>query len=119
MFCPRVPKKKGPVEPVDMNGELAQSVKKMISADKVVIFSKTYCPYCNMAKEAFDKIKFKYTAVELDKRDDGDQIQAILGEITGATTVPRVFLEGECIGGGTDVKALQESGELSKRLGLA
>lgn len=41
----------GPVEPVDMNGELAQQVKQMISNDKVVIFSKTYCPYCNMAKE--------------------------------------------------------------------
>lgn len=41
----------GPIEPVDMNGELAQQVKQMISNDKVVIFSKTYCPYCNMAKE--------------------------------------------------------------------
>lgn len=41
----------GPSEPVDMNGELAQLVKKMISDDKVVIFSKTYCPYCTMAKE--------------------------------------------------------------------
>lgn len=44
----------GPVEPVDMNGELAQLVKKMISDDKVVIFSKTYCPYCTMAKEVID-----------------------------------------------------------------
>ena len=119
MFCPRVPKKKGPVEPVDMNGELAQQVKKMISDGKVVIFSKTYCPYCNMAKEVFDKIKFQYTAIELDKRDDGDTIQAILGEMTGATTVPRVFVDGECLGGGTDVKALAESGELNKKLGLA
>lgn len=119
MFCPYVPKsKRGPTEPVDMNGELAQLVKKMISDDKVVIFSKTYCPYCKMAKEVFDKIKFKYTAVELDTRDDGDMIQAILGEMTGAKTVPRVFVDGECVGGGTDVKALHESGDLSKKLGL-
>lgn len=33
--------------------------------------------------------------------------------------VPRVFVDGECVGGGTDVKALHESGELSKKLGLA
>ena len=26
-------------------------VKQLIAADKVVIFSKTYCPYCTMAKE--------------------------------------------------------------------
>lgn len=119
MFCPRVPKKKGPVEPVDMNGELAQLVKKMISDDKVVIFSKTYCPYCTMAKEVFKKIDYKFTAIELDNRDDGDMIQAILGEMTGAKTVPRVFVDGECVGGATDVEALHKSGELSKKLGLS
>lgn len=35
----------------------------------------------------FDKIKEKYTTVELDLRDDGEEIQGILGEITGAKTV--------------------------------
>lgn len=62
----------------------------------------------------FDKLGKKYTAIELDKRDDGDEIQAILGEITGAKTVPRVFVKGECLGGGSDVKALYEKGELQK-----
>ncbi|XP_008209404.2 glutaredoxin isoform X3 [Nasonia vitripennis] len=93
-----------------------EAVDQLIASDKVVIFSKTTCPYCKMAKEVFDKLKQSYTAIELDKRDDADEIQDILGEITGARTVPRVFLNKEFIGGGTDVKKLYESGELAKKL---
>lgn len=32
-------------------------------------------------------MKEKYTTIELDGRDDGEEIQGILGEITGARTV--------------------------------
>lgn len=63
-------------------------------------------------QKVFDKLDKKYTAIELDQRDDGEDIQAILGEITGAKTVPRVFVNGQCLGGGSDVKALYESGKL-------
>lgn len=38
-------------------------------------------------------------------------------EMTGGRTVPRVFVDGKFIGGGTDVKAKYESGELKKLLG--
>ncbi|XP_046991020.1 glutaredoxin isoform X1 [Schistocerca americana] len=94
-------------------GEL---VKNLIASDAVVIFSKTYCPYCTMAKEVFDKLKYKYTAIELDNRDDGDAIQSALAEITGARTVPRVFVKGKFVGGGTDVKQLYETGQLVQML---
>lgn len=30
---------------------VAQTVKDLIASDTVVIFSKSYCPYCKMAKE--------------------------------------------------------------------
>lgn len=56
----------------------------------------------------------EYTAIELNERNDGDEIQSILGEMTGARTVPRVFVNGVCLGGGTDVKKLYETGELQK-----
>lgn len=51
----------------------------------------------------------------MDNREDGQDIQDILGEITGTKTVPKVFLNGECLGGGTDVKNLYESGQLEKK----
>ncbi|GLG94084.1 Putative glutaredoxin [Gryllus bimaculatus] len=62
--------------------------------------------------KVFNKINVTYSAIELDKRDDADAIQDILGEITGARTVPRVFVKGQCIGGGTDVKKMYEAGKL-------
>jgi len=90
-------------------------VNDLIAKDSVVIFSKTYCPYCTMAKKVFDSLQKKYTAIELDDREDAQEIQDVLGELTGARTVPRVFLNGECLGGGTDVKKLFDSGELEKK----
>ncbi|XP_019880888.1 uncharacterized protein LOC109608772 isoform X2 [Aethina tumida] len=97
-----------------MSGSKQEYVQNTISSDKIVIFSKTYCPYCKMAKDAFDKLRERYTLVELDERDDCDEIQDILGNITGARSVPRVFVKGQFLGGGSDVKALLESGELAK-----
>uniref|UniRef100_A0A0K8TNB9 Glutaredoxin-2, mitochondrial n=1 Tax=Tabanus bromius TaxID=304241 RepID=A0A0K8TNB9_TABBR len=107
---------KQPREPVDMSGPKAEFVKETISRDKVVIFSKSYCPYCVMAKEQFKKLDQSFLAIELDKRDDADEIQDILEEMTGARTVPRVFIQGRCVGGGTDVKKMYESGELKNAL---
>ncbi|XP_066907381.1 uncharacterized protein [Halyomorpha halys] len=99
-----------------MSGETAKFVKEAINKDSVVIFSKTYCPYCKMAKEVFEKLQHAFTAIELDKRDDGDTIQDVLGEITGSRTVPRVFVNGEFVGGGSDVKALYDAGKLERML---
>ncbi|KAF2901627.1 hypothetical protein ILUMI_04552 [Ignelater luminosus] len=97
---------------VDMASPTASLVKDLISSDVVVIFSKSYCPYCKLAKDVFEKLKQNYTAIELDQRNDGEEIQTILGEITGAKTVPRVFVKGECLGGGSDVKAMYDNGKL-------
>lgn len=102
---------------VVMSEATVKLVKDLIASDHVVIFSKTYCPYCKMAKEVFDKLDQKFTAVELDEREDADEIQSVLDEITGARTVPRVFVNGDCLGGGSDVKALYESGKLATLVG--
>lgn len=37
--------------------------------------------------QQFEKLKFPYLTVELENRDDCSQIQAVLGELTGATSV--------------------------------
>uniref|UniRef100_A0A1L8DU31 Glutaredoxin-2, mitochondrial n=1 Tax=Nyssomyia neivai TaxID=330878 RepID=A0A1L8DU31_9DIPT len=103
-------------EPVDMEGPVAQYVKNTIASDKVVIFSKSYCPYCIMAKEQFQKLKQKFTTVELENRDDGAEIQDVLGQLTGGRTVPRVFVNGQFIGGGTDVKKMYKDGSLQQLL---
>ncbi|XP_070495098.1 uncharacterized protein [Chironomus tepperi] len=93
-----------------------QFVKDSISKKRVVIFSKSYCPYCVMAKEQFKKINFDFLAVEIEDRPDCQEIQDVLNEMTGARSVPRVFIDGKFVGGGTDVKKLYETGQLAKML---
>lgn len=92
-----------------MSPQAAQLVKDLIKSDVVVIFSKSYCPYCKLAKEVssayenitlilrfrnqvFDKIDKNYTAIELDNRDDASDIQDVLEELTGARTVSFLFI---------------------------
>lgn len=54
--------------------------------------------------------------LQLDQRDDGDSLQDYLLELTGGRSVPRVFVDGQFIGGGDDTAALAASGELKKLL---
>jgi glutaredoxin 3 len=92
-------------------------VDGIIKAHKVAVFSKTYCPYCVKAKQVLGKYKINdYLVVELDNRDDADQIQDYLSKLTGARTVPRVFINGNCIGGGDDTARLDRENKLKPLL---
>ncbi|GBF90226.1 hypothetical protein Rsub_03359 [Raphidocelis subcapitata] len=91
-------------------------VKDTIKANKVVVFSKTYCPYCVKAKRALQQLTTNFHVVELDQRGDGDAIQDALLDLTGARSVPRVFVAGKFIGGGDDTAAKAASGELKTLL---
>ncbi|KAI8832657.1 putative thioltransferase [Chytriomyces cf. hyalinus JEL632] len=93
-----------------------QLTETAIASSKVVVFSKTYCPYCTKAKSLLDSLGAQYEAIELDKRADGAQIQAYLAEKTGQRTVPNVFISGKQIGGCDDVHALHAKGGLKPLL---
>ncbi|CAN2391811.1 Glutaredoxin 2, partial [Pristimantis euphronides] len=87
-------------------------VEETVSQNCVVIYSKSTCPYCKMAKDAFNSISVGYKAVELDELDNGRQLLDALHQMTGARTVPRVFVNGACIGGGTETRQLNQEGKL-------
>ncbi|XP_047231302.1 glutaredoxin 2 isoform X1 [Girardinichthys multiradiatus] len=89
-----------------------QLVQEMVSENCVVIFSKSACPYCRMAKNVFNEIGANYKVIELDQHNDGKRLQEALAQMTGARTVPRVFVNGSCIGGGSDTKQLHQQGKL-------
>uniref|UniRef100_A0A336M9S2 dihydropyrimidinase n=1 Tax=Culicoides sonorensis TaxID=179676 RepID=A0A336M9S2_CULSO len=72
---------------VNMNGPVAEFVKQTIASDKIVIFSKSYCPYCTTAKKQFEKLNKAFTCIELENRDDCNEIQDVLGQMTGARSV--------------------------------
>ncbi|KTF82224.1 hypothetical protein cypCar_00038710 [Cyprinus carpio] len=98
---------------------MAEFVKAQIKGDKVVVFLKPSCPYCVLAKDVLSKYKFKSGHLELidiSGRSDMGSIQEYLQQITGARTVPRVFIGEQCIGGGSDVEGLDRSGKLEGML---
>ncbi|KAJ4714278.1 Glutaredoxin family protein [Melia azedarach] len=92
-------------------------VQNSIFSNKIVIFSKSYCPYCLRAKRIFAELHEQPYVVELDLRDDGAQIQYVLLDLVGRHTVPQIFVNGKHIGGSDDLKAAMLSGQLQKQLG--
>ncbi|XP_016307153.1 glutaredoxin-1-like [Sinocyclocheilus anshuiensis] len=98
---------------------MAEFVKAQIKGDKVVVFLKPTCPFCILAKDVLSKYKFKSGHLELidiTGRSDMGSIQDYLQQITGARTVPRVFVGEQCIGGGSDIDGLDRSGKLEGML---
>jgi len=94
--------------------ELEQMVQDKIAGSKVMVFSKSRCPFCLKAKKALDDQGIPYEVMELDSRDDGQDIQDVMQRMTGGRTVPRVFVGGKFVGGGDETVALAASGELKR-----
>jgi glutaredoxin 3 len=103
---------------------LDQQVEALISGHKVVVFSKTRCGFCHKAKRALKSTGLalddadKLAIIELDQKpvDEMAAMQQHLGKLTGATTVPRVFIGGAFVGGGNDVAELAKTGALAQLL---
>ncbi|KAG2308008.1 hypothetical protein Bca4012_083040 [Brassica carinata] len=89
-----------------------KKAKEIVSSNAVVVFSKSYCPYCVKVKDLLKKLGTKFIAVELDKESDGTQVQSALAEWTGQRTVPNVFIGEKHIGGCDSVTNLHKKGKL-------
>ncbi|ESK92406.1 putative grx1-glutaredoxin [Moniliophthora roreri MCA 2997] len=90
-------------------------VESAIKDHKIVIFSKTWCPYCGAAKGLFN-LSFPdedVEIIELDEKDEGPDIQAYLLEKTGQRTVPSIFINQKHMGGNDAVQDLNQKGELA------
>jgi glutaredoxin 3 len=92
--------------------------KSEIDKNEVVVFSKSYCPYCTATKNLMSDMKIDAKVYELDQRKDGDAIQAALLDMTGQRTVPNVFIKGQHIGGNDKTQAAARSGKLQEMLGM-
>ncbi|KIY51858.1 glutaredoxin, partial [Fistulina hepatica ATCC 64428] len=90
-------------------------LQNAIDANKVMIFSKSYCPFCRRAKEliATEYPDVQKEIFELDEREDGDAIQSYLLEKTGQRTVPNIFVGKQHVGGCDAVTAAFEAGKLT------
>lgn len=90
--------------------------KNEISNNSVIVFSKSYCPYCTKTKELFQSLKVNAKIYELDTMNNGDDIQLALQEMTGQRTVPNVFISGKHIGGNDKTQEANSNGTLQTLL---
>ena len=91
-------------------------VQTEIKKFPVVTFTKSTCPHSQKIKNLFTEHKVQFKDFQLDGRPDMKAIQDVLEEMTGARTVPRVFIDGKFIGGGDETIKLYEEGKLQTLL---
>ena len=93
-----------------------------IAADKpVVIFSLEWCEFCWSVRKMFAAAGIAYDCIALDsvayqKDNLGTEMRAALRQITGAATIPQIFVGGEHIGGATETFDAFNDGSLQTRL---
>jgi glutaredoxin len=69
---------------------------------KAIVWSKYNCPYCEQAKGL---LKMKGIEFEEKKIGDGYTKEDLLEAVPTARTVPQIFLDGELIGGFSELKS--------------
>jgi len=95
---------------------VVEEINSAIAKNDVVVFSKSYCPYCTKTKTLFKEINVNAKIFELDLMSDGDVYQSELQKMTNQRTVPNVFVRGIHAGGNDDTQKLRASGKLAEML---
>ena len=68
---------------------------------KAIVWSKYHCPYCDQAKALLTS---KGILFEEKKIGDGYSKEELLEAVPNARSVPQIFLDGELVGGFTELK---------------
>src|SRR4051812_39969112 len=88
--------------------------KSVLVPANVVLYTTSWCPYCHQAKRLLASKKAPFTEVDVDDRPD---LRSFLVSTSGQQTVPQVFINGESIGGFTELASLDRRGLLDQLLG--
>ncbi|KAL4751840.1 thioredoxin-like protein [Aspergillus terricola var. indicus] len=96
-----------PASPATMSSAKVKA-QQIIDENGVVVFSKSYCPYCKASKSLLSELGANYYALELDTIDDGADLQNALEEISGQRTVPNIYIAKKHIGGNSDLQGIKK-----------
>lgn len=81
---------------------------------EIIVYSKSYCPYCQAAKALLAKKGAAFTEIDLTTDPEGQR--AMAKKAGGRSTVPQIFIGGQHIGGCDDLHALDARGGLDPLL---
>jgi len=99
------------VEPARSGGIPGHSCTLKAAMARIQMYSTTWCGYCVRAKALLERRGLEYEEILMD--DDPAFRQKLL-ELTGRWTVPQIFIDGEAIGGYTELWGLERDGRLDE-----
>jgi glutaredoxin 3 len=80
---------------------------------RIQMYTTRWCGYCVRAKALLQSRGLEYEEIQL----DGDPgFRQKLFDLTGGWTVPQILIDGEPIGGYTELWRLDRDGDLRQRL---
>src|SRR2546426_10771738 len=80
---------------------------------RIQMYTTHWCGYCVRAKALLDSRGLRYEEISL---DDDPAFRQRLEELTGGWTVPQILIDGEPIGGHTQLWRLDREGGLGQPL---
>ncbi|MES2218039.1 MAG: glutaredoxin 3 [Pseudomonadota bacterium] len=80
---------------------------------KIVMYTKSYCSYCDRAKALLNNKQLAYTEIRVDL--DSAKLSEMI-KLSGRRSVPQIFINNQAIGGFDDLALLAKSGELDQLL---
>jgi glutaredoxin 3 len=79
----------------------------------IVMYSKSWCPYCRMAKRLLAAKGQKWDEIDIEEQPERRREMV---ERSGRTTVPQIWIGEKHIGGFDELSRLEASGELDQML---
>uniref|UniRef100_A0A7N8X587 thioredoxin-disulfide reductase (NADPH) n=1 Tax=Mastacembelus armatus TaxID=205130 RepID=A0A7N8X587_9TELE len=99
---------------------LKSRIQQLIDSNQVMVFSKSYCPYCVKVRSLLKKAVWLHATpvgnFYLLLRNDGPNYQEMLLEMTGQKTVPNVFINKTHVGGCDKTMQAHKDGSLQQLL---
>jgi glutaredoxin 3 len=80
----------------------------------ITIYTKSWCPYCNAAKDLLKQKGAAFTEVDIEAKPE--KRQDMIQRANGRSTVPQIFIGERHVGGCDDLYALDDKGQLEALL---
>lgn len=92
--------------------EAFEKVKQLIQSHEIIVFSKSYCPYCQSTKDILKELNVPHTIIEVNEVPNGKLLHQALIYYSKQKTVPNIYIHQTHVGGDSDLKRMRKSGEL-------
>jgi glutaredoxin 3 len=83
---------------------------------KVELYTTQWCGYCARARALLNKKGVEFTDIDVDA--DSARRDEMIARSGGGRTVPQIFIDGAHIGGSDQLVALDQAGQLDRKLGI-